>query len=412
MNDTELYQRVLGLDEPWFVERVEMCVEPQRMDIHLAHRDGVKWSCPQCKGVEQPALACYDHALARTWRHLDTCQFQTHIHARVPRVQCEEHGVVNAEVPWAKPHGRFTLLFERLIIDVLKVTRTISGVCKLLGITWDEGMAVMERGVQRGQERKQPRTVAHIGVDEKAFRKGHSYMTLVCDLDTSTVEYITEDRKTSSLAGYFETRTDEQLAGIEAIAMDMWEPYVQATMDHVPLAKSKIVFDKFHIMKLMNEAVDKVRRSEHRELKADGDDTLTGTKHLWLYAEENLPEKSLPKFEMVRDRELKTSRAWAIKETLRGLWDYQSAGWGRRFFNKWFGWARRSALAPVKKAALTFKRHLDNILTYCVHGITNAAAESLNSRIMALKRISSGRRNKENFKTAVYFFHGGLDVYP
>ena len=413
MNDTELYQRVLGLEEPWFVQRVEMSVEPQRMDIHLAHREGVKWSCPQCEGGS--ALACYDHAPVRTWRHLDTCQFQTHVHARVPRVECQEHGVVNLAVPWAKPQARFTLLFERLIIDVLKVTHTIAGVCRLLGITWDEGMAVMKRAVKRGQERKQPRTVAHLGVDEKAFRKGHSYMTIVCDLDKSTVEYITEDRKTSSLAEYFETRTDEQLAGIEAIAMDMWEPYVQATMDHVPLAKEKIVFDKFHIMKQMNEAVDKVRRSEHRQLKAapgGGDDTLTGSKYLWLYGKENVPAKSREKFKALRDQSLRTGRAWSIKETLRGLWDYQSMGWGRRFFNKWFGWARRSALEPVKKAALTFKRHLDNILTYCVHGITNAAAESLNSRIMALKRISSGRRNKENFKTAVYFFHGGLDVYP
>jgi transposase len=320
--------------------------------------------------------------------------------------------VVNVAAPWAKPHGRFTLLFERLIIDVLKVTHTISGACVLLGITWDEGMAVMQRGVKRGQERKQPQTVKHIGVDEKAFRKGHSYMTIVCDLDTSTVQFITEDRKTSSLAEYFETRTDEQLLGIEAIAMDMWEPYVQATMEHVPLAKGKIVFDKFHIMKQMNEAVDKVRRSEHRSLKADGDDTLTGSKHLWLYAQENVPQKSQAKFDALREQSLRTGRAWSIKETLRGLWDYKSMGWGRRFFNKWFGWARRSALEPVKKAALTFKRHLDNILTYCVHGITNAAAESLNSRIMALKRISPGRRNKENFKTAVYFYHGGLDIYP
>jgi transposase len=140
-----------------------------------------------------------------------------------------------------------------------------------------------------------------------------------------------------------------ELTGIKAVAMDMWEPDVQATLDHVPLAGGKIVFDRFHIMKLMNEAVDQVRRSEHRELKAAGDETLTGTKHLWLYAQENLPEKSLPTFEMVRDRELKTSRAWAIKETLRQLWEYQSPGWARRFFAKWFGWARRSGLEPVKK---------------------------------------------------------------
>lgn len=146
MNDIELYQRVLDVEEPWFVERVQLSVNPQRVDILLAHRPGVKWACPQC-GRE---LACYDQVEERTWRHLDTCQFQTHLHARVPRVKCQEHGVVQTRVAWAEPHGRFTLLFERLIIDVLKATKTISGVCALLGISWDEGMAVMQRGVKRG----------------------------------------------------------------------------------------------------------------------------------------------------------------------------------------------------------------------------------------------------------------------
>lgn len=408
MNDTDLYQRVLGLEEPWFVERVQLSVAPQRVDIFLEHRPGVKWACPHC-GKE---LATHDHVPQRTWRHLDTCQFQTHLHARIPRVRCDEHGVVQARVPWAAPHGRFTLLMERWIIEVLKATKTISGACVLLGVSWDEAFGVMDRAVDRGLARKKPTKVKYVGVDEKAFRKGQSYMTVVCDIERGTVEHVSDGRTSDSLAEYYELLTEKQIDAIEGVAMDMWDPYVKATVEHVPLAKEKIVFDRFHIMKQLNEAVDKVRRSEHRELKAAGDETLTGTKHLWLYAQENLPEKWLPRFEAVRDLELRTSRAWAIKETLRGLWDYRSVGWARKFFGQWFGWARRSALEPIKRVALTLKNHLANILTYCWHPITNGVAEGLNSKIMTIKRLACGYRNKDNFKTAILFFCGGLEMDP
>lgn len=403
MNDVELYERVLGLEEPWRVERVQLNLKQQRVDVWLTHEAGVKWACPRCG----KSWATHDHVAERTWRHLDTCQFQTHVHARIPRVQCAEHGVVQTRVPWAEPHGRFTLLFERWIIEVLSETKTISGACVLLGISWDEAFGVMDRAVDRGLARKQSTPVRYVGVDEKAFRKGHSYMTVVCDIERGTVEHVAEGRTSESLEEYYELLTPPQLRAIEGVAMDMWEPYVKATMRHVPLAADKIVFDRFHVMKQMNEAVDKVRRAEHRELKAEGDDTLTGTKHLWLYAAENLPEKSLPRFEEVRDLELKTSRAWAIKETLRQLWAYRSAGWARRFFAKWFGWARRSQLTPVKRVAQTLKTHLQNLLTYCLHPITNAVAEGLNSKIMTIKRLACGYRNKDNFKTAILFFCGG-----
>jgi transposase len=408
MRDIDLYQQVLGLAEPWSVQRVELDVAQRRVDIWVEHEAGVRWRCPHC----EQEFSCYDHVGERTWRHLDTCQFQTHVHGRIPRVQCPDHGVVQAAVPWAQPHGRFTLLFERWIIDVLQATDTVLGTCVLLGVSWDEAFGVMRRAVERGRARKHAEPIARIGVDEKAFRKGHSYMTVVCDIDRGTVEYVAEDRKTESLGEYFASLTGEQRQAIEAVAMDMWEPYIQATHQHVPLAADKIVFDRFHIMQQMNKALDQVRRQEHRALKADGDDRLKGTKHWWLYAYENVPDRHLRNFEAVRDQNLKTSRAWAIKETLRELWDYRSPAWARKFFRNWFGWARRSKLEPIKQVALTLQRHLHNILTYCLHPVTNGVAEGLNSRIMTIKRKACGYRNKENFKTAIYFFCGGLDLYP
>src|SRR5262249_22169055 len=157
------------------------------------------------------------------------------------------------------------------------------GATRLLRISWDEAWHLMERAVVRGQRRKRRRVISHLGVDEKAIAKGHKYFTLVCDLDRGTVEYVAEDRKEESLSGFYQTLSAKQLAKIEAIAMDMWEPFVTATKAHVPGAEQKIVFDRYHIMQHMNQAVDEVRKREHQALRKAGEETLTGTKYLWLY---------------------------------------------------------------------------------------------------------------------------------
>jgi transposase len=138
---------------------------------------------------------------------------------------------------------------------------------------------IMERAVQRGLERRQAEPVPHIGVDEKAFRKGHKYLTLVNDLQRGRVLYVTVDRKQSSLDGFWATLTAEQTGAIEAVAMDMWNPYVASVRKHLPGADDKIVYDKFHIAQHLGGAVDKVRRKENKVLRAAGDDTLVGTRY-------------------------------------------------------------------------------------------------------------------------------------
>jgi transposase len=408
MRDSQLYQQILGLADPWFVARVELKMDEGQVDIFIEHRVDAQWNCPVCG----KAAGLYDHTEERVWRHLDSCQLKTYLHARVPRTGCTEHGIHKVKPAWAETRSRFTLLMERLIIDVIHECSTISGACAVMRVSWDEAFGVMQRAVLRGQERKQATVVQHLGVDEKAFRKGHSYMTVVCDLDRSTVEYVSQDRTVDSLSSYYTALTVQQREGIEAVAMDMWEPYVQATRTSLPLAEDKIVFDRFHIMKQMNEAVDRVRLGEHRQLQDLGIDLLKGTKHWWLYAAENLPERYRWDFAEVKRRCIDTSRAWAIKETLREMWNYRSKTWGRKFFDKWFGWAKRSQLKPVKKVADMIKSRIDNVLNYCRHRITNGVAEGLNSKIMSIKRKCCGFRNVDNFQTAIYFHCGGLDLYP
>ena len=408
MHDVELYQQIFGLSSPWKVEQVELDTAGQRVEVVVSHGEGMKWKCPHC----ERELAVYDHSEERTWRHLDTCQFMTLLRARIPRVNCPEHGVIQAAIPWAEARGRFTMLFERFAIDVLLQCQTTQGACTLLRISWDEAQAIRDRAVKRGQARKKATVVPRIGVDEKAFRRGQSYMTVVCNLDEGVVEFVSDDRTKDSLKAFYDSRTPRQLKGIKAVAMDMWEPYVQATRENLPGAAGKIVFDRFHIMQHMGEAVDDVRKAEHRALLRLGDETLKGTKYLFLTGQENLSEKRQEELDSLPLSILKTGRAWAIKETLRDLWNNPTPDSARTFFKRWYNWAIRSRLEPVKDVARMISRRLNNVVSYCKHWITNAVSEGLNSKIMSIKRRASGYRNPESFKTAIYFYCGGLDMDP
>lgn len=408
MRDTDLYRQILGIEKPWTVARVELKATEQRVDVFIEHATGERWACPECRKL----LAVYDHTAERSWRHLDSCQFMTYLHARPPRVRCEEHGVKQVQLPWALPNGRFTALFERFAIDVLRET-DITGAARILRLSWDEAWGIVERAVERGLLARKPQVVPFIGVDEKAAAKGHRYLTLVCNLEKGTVEYVADNRRRESLEGYFNSLTTEQRNGIEAIAMDMWEPFVQAVDACVPNPMRKVVFDRFHVMQHMGRAVDEVRKTEHRALAAEGRaDTLKRSKYLWLYSAENLPERHRERFDALRRLNLKTGRAWALKESLRGLWSCGDFWQGWTHWKRWFFWATHSRLEPVIRAARTVERHLRNVLTYFDHRITNAVSEGINSKIQTIKKMAFGFRNKEHFKAAIYFHCGGLSLYP
>jgi transposase len=407
VKDTELYRHLLWVEKPWTVARVDLAVKERRVDVFVEHKPGEEFTCPECG----KKLGVYDHAEERTWRHLDSCQFATMLRARVPRVECPDHGVRQASVPWAEPRSRFTLLFERFAISVLLET-DVAGAAKILGISWDEAHHLMQRAVARGRARKAHGLARRIGIDEKAIAKRHRYLTIVSDIDRGTVEFLGEGRTKESLFSYLAPYTLLDVAGIEAIAMDMWSPYFETATRWIPFAADKIVFDRYHVVQHMNQAVDQVRRAESKTLAAEEDSSLKGTRHLWLYGRENVPESRAEQFAALRLMNLKTGRAWAIKEMLRDLWDCSSREDAEAFHARWHGWAARSRLTPVRKVAAMVKSHLHNILTYYTHRITNAVSEGLNSAIQTIKKRAGGYRNVENFKTAIYFHCGGLDLYP
>ncbi len=408
MEDKELYQHILGLKSPWSVLDVKLDMPSQQIDIHVGHPSGTKFCCPECEA----SLPCYDHAPERQWRHLDSCQLKTILHASVPRVNCPEHGVKQAKVPWAEKSSRFTLMFERFAIDLLQATQTVTGAMGILRISWDQTWHILTRAVKRGQARKVKKLMPRLGIDEKAFKKGQSYMTMLFDLDNSTVEAISEGNNTESGIACFSQLSSDQIEAVEAVAMDMSAAYVKATKAMIPLAEEKIVHDIFHVMKLANEAVDKVRRGEHRLRSKAGDNRLAKTKYIWLTGQENLSEKQEAKLNDVFTLQLETGKAWAYKETLRDLWAHDTAAQATKFFKQWYRCVIHTKLNPMKKVARTIKDRLTNVVSYCTHRITNAVAEGMNSKIMSIKRRVGGYRNPENFKTAIYFYCGGLDLYP
>ncbi|GIW53929.1 MAG: ISL3 family transposase [Nitrospiraceae bacterium] len=314
-------------------------------------------------------------------------------------------------MPWAEPGSQFTAWFERLAIDLLREC-SVKGAAGLLRITWDEAWGIKARAVARGLSRRTQDIIPYLGVDEKAIAKRHRYLTVVADLKRSRVLYLAEDRKQASLDGFWGTLTPEQRGGIEAIAMDMWEPYIQSTQAHLDGAEARIVFDKFHVAKHLHEAVDLVRRAEHRALKQTGDDRLTGTKSLWLMRPKDMTAEQQATFRTLQRSELKVARAWTLKERFRQFWDYAYPGAAQNFFARWFWRATHSRLRPVAAVAHLIRRHLPNVLTYLRHRLTNAGLEAVNATIQWVKKTARGFRNVEHFKTAIYFHCGGLDLYP
>jgi len=407
MKDFQLYQQILGLVAPWQVEGVTLKSKEQEIEVRVGFTQ-TQWGCPECHARMQ----IHDHE-ERRWRHLDSCQFKTIIVSRVPIVKCPQHGAQTVAVPWAEKYARFSRLFERLAIDVM-LECSVTGGCELLRISWDEADGIKQRAVKRGLARKSPTVMPRLCVDEKGMGHGQNYLTIVAQVsgEQTTVEYVGAGRQRESLDGFWEGLTAEQLAGVQAVGMDMWEPYLQSTLAHVPGAASKIVHDPFHLVKYMNEAVNDVRKSEHRRLQSLGDDTLKNTRQLWLYGMENVPLKHAPRFAEVKELNLQTSRAWAIKEVFRAFWLCDEVKEAERYFGKWFGWAIRSQLEPIKKVARMCKAHVGNILTFFVHRLTNGPIEGLNNKIQGLIKKAFGYRNKERFKTDIFFHLGGLDLYP
>jgi len=252
-----------------------------------------------------------------------------------------------------------------------------------------------------------------MGIDETSFQKRHEYVTVLIDQHTKAVLDVLDDRKMQTLQNWFEAIPQEERSQIETVAMDMWDPYIAAARRTIQGWEKKVCFDRFHVSSHYNKALDKVRTQEHREfMKNTGVSILTKTKHHWLRNSTRTDNRSRRWFLELTGKNLRTARAWAIKETAANLWGYVTRGHANNAWTRLMSWMHRSRLEPMKKLAHTVKRYLWGIINAIVHDVTNATSESINSRVQWIKKTACGFRNRARFREAILFHLGKLDLLP
>jgi transposase len=407
MKDIELYKKLLGVKPPWVVSDVHLELVQRSVSIIVAYDKAVPVACPECGGQ----ASIYDHQ-KRKWRHLDTMQFKTIIECEVPRARCEEHGVKQLPVPWAESNARFTALFEALVIGLLGET-SISGTAELVGLSWDEVDGIQERAVKRGLKRRKKRPLEHIGIDETSFQKRHEYVTVILDRQRDVVLDVLDDRKAESLEQWFRRRPCGHLASVQTLTMDMWDPFILAVRGCIPEADKKICFDHYHVARHFGKALDKVRAQEHRGfVAAEGESPLTRTKYEWQKNSFRLDNRSRRHFMALSRMNLKTSRAWRIKETAAMLWNYSYRSAADKAWKNLLGWISRCRLEPVKKVGKMLRSYLWGVINAIIARVSNAMLEAKNSRIQWIKKMACGFRNRKRFRMAILFHLGGLNLMP
>jgi transposase len=343
MNDKEFFYRVLGLSEPWQVEDVKLDLAGKKVEVRVAVKAGTKWA----EDGNLLPIAGYEE---RRWRHLDTMQLETIITAKVPRVawieEDEEEAIKKTtkmvKVPWAEPGSRWTLAFEAFAIQVLLACGSTNEAAEWLRLDWRAVDRIMTRAVERGLARRKLEQMPYLGIDEKSFRKGHRYGSLLNDLEKGRVLEVVEHRTTAAAVMALETLPQDVLGAVQAVAMDMSAAYASAVRKTCPQAE--IVYDKFHVSALLGQAVDEVRREEHARLLARGDTTLKGTRYDWLFQPDNLSDDRLLSFKELVERDLTTSKAWHHKTLFSEFWNQPCINTAKRFFDQWFKRAVRSKI--------------------------------------------------------------------
>lgn len=408
MLPTKFYEKLLKLTPPWRVVDVALNEEasPQHVLVFVEYKEGELVHCPECEEL------CTRHdSQVRRWRHLDTMDWQTILSCPIPRANCGKCGIKQVRVPWSEPKSRWTLFFEARIIDVLLASKSNQATQTILNMSWDEVQRIQSKAVDRGIQRRDLSNVTRVGIDEKNFGQGHDYASILSDPDGRRVLEVVHGRSQKDADLLWKIFSPEQLPKIQAVCLDMWEAFMNSARDNVP--KAQIVHDKFHCAKYLNEAVDKVRKLEHKDFLVEhGTSPLTKTKYLWMKNPANWSDQQRITFSELKNSGLKVARAWAMKELFSEFWNYHYTASSLKFFNRWFVWATHSKLQPMIDVARLLKRHLPGLLAYTRHRITNASAEGFNSKIQMIKSIARGFRSFPNYRAAILFHCGRLNLYP
>ena len=405
MNSAQLFTHALGLLPPWYVERIEFNKDSKgsrRLDIHLRFKKGSKF--PDESGRDCPVHDTLD----RSWQHLNFFEHTCYLHAKVPRIKTREGNVKQVMLPWARPNSGFTLLFEAYAMSLVESEMPINKAARILRVLPKRIWTVFNFWISRAFNADDQSRVKNIGIDETSKRKGHVYITVTADLDARRVIFASPGKDTNTmlqLSKHFKNK-EIPLSQIEHISMDMSPAFISGAKEY--FSEAKIVFDRFHIKQLLNEAVDEVRKSERRL-----HNVLKGHKYTFLKKEKNLSKKEkFVKSKLIEDYPALGTTV-QLQELFEDFFEYSDKEEASAFLAYWCDLAEESKVKPMMKFAATIKVHWSGVINYIQAKISNGILEGINSKIQLAKRRARGYRNTENLINMVYFIAGKLKFdYP
>jgi transposase len=400
MRDIDLFQLALGLVPPWMVADAKFDADKKRLDIEIDFKTGGRFACPECGKADCPV----HDTVKKSWRHLNFFQHEAFLHARVARIECPEHGVRLVDVPWARPGSGFTLLFEAFVMTLVK-DMPVAAVARLVGEHDTRLWRVIQYYVDTAVARMDLCEIRRVAIDETAAKRGQDYISLFVDIDARKVVYVTEGNDAKTVARFADHVDDHNsdASRIKEVCIDMSSAYIKGVTEN--LTEAEITFDKFHAVKLVNDAVDQVRRAERRERPE-----LKHSRFLWLKNEGRLTVAQYATLDALTRLNLKTARAYRIRLAFQEIFDQPSHDWGELILDRWHSWAIRSRLEPIKKVARTVQRYRDGILRWFDSKIANGLIEGINSLVQAAKAKARGYRSLRNLIAITYLIAGKIDL--
>ena len=398
MDDKKLIQITLVIETPWYVKEIELNTSKKRMDIYLDFTKGTKFPCSICNEL------CEIHdTKERTWRHLDFFNYESYLHARVPRTKCKEHGVKIVDLPWTRSNTGFTLFFEALVVTMSNVM-PVSSVAEIVNINEESVWRILAHYVNKALENVDLSDVDTIGVDEISVKKGHQYVTLFYDFKEARVIHIEAGKGKNVFKGFKEMISKKmETEQIKHISMDMSPSFKSGAKENFPNAK--IVYDKFHVIKLMNDTIDKIRRKESKTNKL-----LEKTRFIWLKNPVNLSERQKKKLYSIKDLDTKTAKAYQFRLAIQRLWSITYLNYARKYLDRWYYWATHSNIEEIIKLAKTIDKHYSGILEAIKSKLNNGIAEGLNNKIKTAFKRSYGFKTEKYRNTMIYLVAGKLDL--
>ena len=366
---------------------------------------------PVCSRCFESVAKVHDRLQTRAWRTQDLCGVKLELRYRQRRVDCASCGVTVELVPWAEPGSKFTWDFEQQTAFLAqKCDKTT--VAKTMRIAWHTVGTIVERVVKRVRRRDPLEGLRHIGVDEISYRKHHKYLTVVVDHDTRRIVWMHPGKNAQTLSLFFKELGPDRCRLIEDVTIDMSAAYIEAVTKAVPQAR--LTFDRFHVQRLVHDALDEVRREEVSEYGRTTPEGKALKRSRWAVQKSpwNLSQEEQEKLSELQRTNKKLYRAYLLKESLASILDRSQVNVARRKLIEWIGWALHSRLEPFARAARTLQKHLEGIVAYIQTGFSNGRTEGLNGKIRTLTRRSFGFHRVESLMAMIVLCCSGIALGP